>query len=131
MMELALIIYLVSLVDSVNNLAVAFVILFFVAVSVSPFAWMVFDTNGDADKFWPMSKRCFLAVRAYLIAAILILVFLPSEKTAYTMLAAYGVQHVAENPQVQELAGDSLKVLNKAMKEYLADDEPAKTEEVK
>lgn len=47
----------------------------------------------------------------------------PDKDTMYTILAAYGVQEVAENEDVQEFAGKSLDVLEKAMDEYLAEND--------
>lgn len=40
----------------------------------------------------------------------------PDKTTAYQMLAAYGVQTVAENPKAQELASDGVDVLQALMK---------------
>lgn len=57
--------------------------------------------------------------KKYIWIALLLLVFIPSEKTAYKMLAAYGVQSIVENPKVQELGSKSLQVLEKAMNEYI------------
>jgi hypothetical protein len=123
MMELALIIYLVDAVDNLKHMAFAVLIFLSTAAVFAPMLLAVLEI--EIQPVWQKISR---AVTYSLIASVLVIVFVPSQKTAYTMLAAYGVQHVAENPQVQELAGDSLKVLNKAMKEYLADDEPTKTE---
>lgn len=50
--------------------------------------------------------------------------FIPSQDTAYKMLAAYGVEEIVSNEKVQELGGKSLEVLEKAMDEYLAKDKP-------
>lgn len=50
-------------------------------------------------------------------------VFVPSKDTSYKMLAAYGVEQVAENPDVKRLAGKSLEVLEKAMDEYTKKEE--------
>lgn len=47
--------------------------------------------------------------------------FMPSKETSYKMLAAYGVEKVAENPDVRRLAGKSLDVLEKAMDSYIKD----------
>lgn len=46
---------------------------------------------------------------------------LPTKETAYKMLAAYGVTEVVMSETVQKYAGGSLKVLDKAMDEYLGE----------
>lgn len=50
------------------------------------------------------------------IACLLVSVLIPDKEVTAYMLAAYGVQTVAENEQVQELAGDGLDVLQQLMK---------------
>lgn len=56
----------------------------------------------------------------YAVTAVMFLycTLAPSKDTAYKMVAAYGVQTVAENPDVKRLAGKSLEVLERAMDEY-------------
>lgn len=59
-------------------------------------------------------------------AIALVLCFLmPPKDTAMHMLAAYGVQEVVTNPEVQKFAGNSIKVLEKAMGDYLKEEEEA------
>ena len=71
-------------------------------------------------------KSSFKVVRyAAVVWTVLLLTypFVPSTKTIYTMAAASGVEAVAKNPDVQKLAGSSLKVLEKKMQEYLNEKE--------
>ncbi len=44
--------------------------------------------------------------------------FIPSEDTAFKMLAAYGVSEVAQNEDVQNLMGDGLDILKITLKQY-------------
>lgn len=44
--------------------------------------------------------------------------FMPSQETAYKMLAAYVGQTVVTSPAVQETAGNAIDYLNKAIKKY-------------
>lgn len=64
------------------------------------------------------------AIKVLVFLLALIAILLPSKESAYIMLAAYGVEKVIANPQVKELAGNSLKVLDKAMKDYLEESNP-------
>lgn len=57
--------------------------------------------------------------------------FLPSKQTSYQILAAYGVQKVAENPNVQAIAGSSLKLLEKTISKYLEEEEQPKKSDSK
>lgn len=73
-------------------------------------------SDEDAEAFL---KYCpFKTV--YVVTAVMFLYcsLAPSKDTAYKMVAAYGVQTMAENPDVKRLAGKSLEVLERAMDEY-------------
>ena len=63
------------------------------------------------SQLWPLK----LLVCVMLTLAVL----LPTKETAYTMLAAYGVESIVTNDKVQEFGGKSLDVINKAMDNYL------------
>lgn len=59
-----------------------------------------------------ISKRAFF----FALPAWFIFLLVPDQKTAYQMLAAYGVQEVVTNEKVQEIAGDGVDVLQALMK---------------
>ena len=65
-----------------------------------------------------LKKPYLLFVGACLLGSFLN-TFIPTKDTAYKMLAAYGVQEVVKNDEVQKLAGKSLLVLEKAMDSYI------------
>jgi hypothetical protein len=48
-------------------------------------------------------------------------VLLPSEKTAYTMVAAYAAQKVAENDKVQQMSGKVLTIIEQKLDGYIED----------
>lgn len=66
-------------------------------------------------------KKCWKWIASLCFSILFLSNFIPDRDTAYTMLAAYGVQEVAQMPQVQATASKSLEVLNKAMDQYLKD----------
>lgn len=43
---------------------------------------------------------------------------LPTEKTAYTMVGAYAVQKIAEQPEVSDISKDVLTIINSKVKQY-------------
>ena len=49
-----------------------------------------------------------------------LLVFLPSEQTAYTMVGAYAAQKVVEDPKVQQLSAKVLKIVEMKLDSYIA-----------
>ena len=51
--------------------------------------------------------------------AIMLNVLLPSEKTAYTMVAAYAAQKVSENDKVQQMSGKVLTIIEQKLDSYI------------
>lgn len=68
-----------------------------------------------------LTHKCWKWIAGLSFGILFLSNFIPDRDTAYTMLAAYGVQEVAQMPQVQATASKSLEVLNKAMDQYLKD----------
>lgn len=49
---------------------------------------------------------------------VVVTIICPSKETLYTMIAAYGVEKVIENPVAQSLAGSSINILEKLLEKY-------------
>lgn len=129
-MSLALIIYFISVSANLHKLAWGLVIL---TGLMHALGVLVFFASGDEsgstrEQMQNFAKRIF-GLWWVTALAFLFSVFAPSKELAYQMLAAYGVQQVAENPQVQTIAGNSLKLLEQTISKYLDDEETAKAEE--
>lgn len=134
-MELALVIYLIDLMSAFGGADVAFFILIGIMVAALLCILKAFSTDvGGASGIREDQlriKATFPVIKNTLIcfAVMVVLAWLtPSKETSYAMLAAYGVQTVAESDQVQEVAGKSLKVLEKYMDDYL-EQTPEKSED--
>lgn len=115
-MSLALIVYLAGIVKGVC------VLLFITAVFllIIYFCWWGARLQPYSDTKTNPPKS--LAITGFLV--LLIVALTPNKETLYTMVAAHTVQDIATSPEVQELAGKSLEVINKAMDEYLKGDKP-------
>ena len=134
-MELALVIYLIDLLSAFGAPEVALII-FLGTMAVVPVCFLkafsvdVGDAYGDKEDalriaaIIPIIKRTLICFFAIIVLAWVT----PSKETSYAMLAAYGVQTVAESEQVQEVAGKSLRVLEKYMDDYL-EESPDKSKE--
>lgn len=113
-MELALLVYVISLLPGIASLFVLVSMLGWVPVVASWFAW------GDAlfkTRFWPA-----IFTIAYFFA-LTIALLIPSEKTAYLMVGAYATQKIAEAPKTQELGAEVLKIIELKIKHYSAEAE--------
>ena len=109
-MELVWLVYGISLLSSLN--AVSFFIAFFGTVAAVSL-WII--TIVDDAKV----HRGFLWFITILpVFSAISMVLLPSEKTAYTMVAAYATQKVVERPETQEAVKDVLTIINSKVKQY-------------
>ncbi|UIW12827.1 MAG: hypothetical protein [Enterobacter phage ENC16] len=127
-MNFATFIYLAGMVGDVKSTLEIVLLLGGFALVLSPMMILMLAdmlTNSyEAEQ--SARKSSFKVVRyAAVVWTVLLLMypFVPSTKTIYTMAAASGVEAVAKNPDVQKLAGSSLKVLEKKMQEYLNEKE--------
>lgn len=140
-MSLVLIVYLIGLLPALASalsvigglgsflLLGAGVVLGLMSTFMTCYSWddkEQHNRNKTACAKW--SKRAFLA-STFTLCIALVANLIPSEKTMYYMVAAYGVEKVVANPDVQALASDGADVLKQLMakaKKELQDDEPKK-----
>lgn len=120
-MELALVVYFISLMDAISSgLVVSVVIVTVIAAVVCAITGSEQDTEED-DKWSKRSWR-FCSSLFFTVPLLTIFVWLaPDKETSYTMLAAYGVQTVAQDERVQDVMGRSLEVLELHMAKYIED----------
>lgn len=115
-MELALFFYLAGITESVSDTARAIAILGGGMLTLAT----ILTTLEDKWHKWP--KRLYGTLLFTWVFSVLVLMFTPNKETMYTMAAAYGVQTVAENPNVQRVAGKSLQVLESKLDEFLKEE---------
>lgn len=75
-------------------------------------------SSQDRDCYSFMSVFPYKTMITITSTLLIVGTFLPSQDTAYKMLAAYGVVTVAENPDVKEIMGEGLDVLKLTLKDY-------------
>lgn len=110
---LVFIIYLISVIDAVLGVAIlGIAVIGFIGFLAIP----VLELAGDemAAFYKKLAKP--------LILFVLIAVFIPSKQTAYTMLAAYGLQEIAQTEEAKRVGSKSIQVIEKALDEYLTED---------
>lgn len=141
-MSLVLIVYLIGVLPALTGMlgfiggfgsfALIFggTILTLMANFMTRYSWddkTEFDNKKSACGRW--GKRAFKCVPITLFIALLA-ALIPSERTMYTMVAAYGVEKVIANPEVQSIASDGADVLKqllaKAKKELEEPEEKSK-----
>ncbi len=116
-MELALLVYIISLLKPFSSALLAATIVVGIVTVIWWIMWLVSrDTYSRIEDHLPSKMP-----RRWTIVTILLALFLaatPTEKTAYLMVGAYATQKIAEAPKTQELGADVLKIIESKIKFY-------------
>jgi hypothetical protein len=110
-MDLALLVYGVSLLEKVQG----FLVFLAVAFGVLTFFFFLFNVVDGKSPF--VLRTISNAVACGVLAFLAILI--PSEKTAYTMVGAYAAQKIATDPRTQEVGGKVLTIINQKLDSYV------------
>lgn len=115
-MELAFLVYLIDSLDNLSQWLTIGTIVCVLSILIGFFPITEFASPGTAGK---------LVKRATILAVVfsIIQVFIPSTKTAYTMVAAYAVQSAYTNPKVEQMSSKVLKLIDQKLEEYIAEGE--------
>lgn len=128
-MELAIIVYLIGVLPSVAGFvtfaSVALFIIFALMTINSLINADVYGIHSEKGKrskvtIGTLGKKLWIPISLAVVAALI-----PSEKTMYTMVAAYAGQKIAETPQAAQIANDGVDVLKELLakaKRELAED---------
>jgi len=135
-MSLALIVYLIAVIPKIGVAAwvilVLVGILYFVMTISSSVDLDVYGGYGEEHSSVKKARstRKFMRNKIWIPFTLLIVaVVVPSKETLYTMVAAYGVEKLVDNPVAQDLASDGVDVLKQLMakaKRELTEDTPKK-----
>lgn len=118
-MELAIIVYLIGVLPSVAGFvtftSVALFIIFALMTINSLINADVYGKHSEEGKrskatIGTLGKKLWIPISLAVVAALI-----PSEKTMYTMVAAYAGQKIAETPQAAQIANDGVDVLKELL----------------
>lgn len=120
-MELALLVYGVSLLDGVHNfLGLVSLVVGFGLIASGIGA---IESYGDTTKPKLWFKRCLVT----LFTVGLITTFIPNQRTAYIMVAAYATQKIAQSPEARVTGDKVLTLINSKLDQLIQEaDEPKK-----
>lgn len=111
-MDLALLVYAISLLHGISTFFVA-LILVCGAAGIGNFIYWI-DYSNSKEREEGVRKRLWKAFWVGVISA-WVLIIIPTEKTAYTMVGAYAAQKVAENDKVQQMSGKVLTIIEQKL----------------
>lgn len=120
-MELALLVYSVSLLDGILTfLTFASIV---VALGLVASGIGCLEGYGDTEKPKLWFKRSLIA----LFIIVFVSTFIPNERTAYMMVAAYATQRIAETPEAKETGDKVLTLINGKLDQLILEaNEPKK-----
>ena len=129
-MDLALLVYAISLLHGIGAFFVGVIIASAVTCAIF-FMWYVTETDRKSyysekenDQREANGVMCVKWIKRGVVTAVIasfLLVFVPTEKTAYTMVGAYAAQKVAENDKVQQMSGKVLTIIEQKLDGYIED----------
>lgn len=120
-MELALLVYAISLLEGLRTFLVVAAFAAGMVIIGSGIATLESYDDTAAAKRWFKRSVITLAVLGFLSTLI------PTERTAYIMVAAYATQKVAENPEVRDTGDKVLTLINSKLDQLILEaNEPKK-----
>lgn len=135
-MDLALLVYGISLLNKIEGLLIFTLIISVIAVfaagigvmswklSSSEYSWDL-NRDGTVKQKVLEGRRTVENILKYsvitTIVAAIVMLIIPNEKTAYTMAGAYAAQKVVENDKVQDMSGKVLQIINQKLDTYIDD----------
>lgn len=127
-MDLALLVYGISLL---HKISIFFAVLMFIGIATCIIALIYrgaelsINTWDDQQRVkWkqeriPGTMKVVWTSATVAIVFCLLGIFVPSEKTAYTMVGAYAAQKVAEDPKVHDISNKVLTIINQKLDHYV------------
>ncbi|XWY20072.1 hypothetical protein ACNGTO_03180 [Bisgaard Taxon 45] len=132
-MELALLVYLVGLVEDLDILLSRAEVVLIVTLALSLIVYapmkMSFSYNNDKDSL--RIEKVIKIAGIALLSSMVIQTFIPSKNTFAMMIGAYAGQKVIEHPKTSELFDKSLKAIETQLDVLIAPPEKTKKEESK
>lgn len=116
-MELALLVYAISILPKIEQTTSALIIIGVVALSIIAFVICLEAT--DAEAWWKETKPFVKRIAPVLLLLGFINILVPSEKTAYTMVGAYTAQAIAANPKTAEVGSKVMTIINQKLDIYI------------
>ena len=129
-MDLALLVYGISLLHGIGSFFVATII---ICGATTFILSMYRATECDRKSYYSTEendarvaggKNAVKWIKRLIVTGIIsawILILIPSEKTAYTMVGAYAAQKVVENDKVQAMSGKVLTIIEQKLDGYIED----------
>lgn len=118
-MDLALLVYAISLLHGIGTFFVVLAGMCVLTVIGNAIYYSDYCNDGT-EKAKSTIGRMWKAFWIFVISC-WVLILIPTEKTAYTMVGAYAAQKVAENEKVQQMSGKVLTIIEQKLDGFIED----------
>lgn len=112
-MDLAILVYLISILKPIVVTCAALMFLSIVIVCIATIEARV-HRNMDSKSYIPLRRWCIAGI----VISGIGLMFIPSERTAYMMVGAYTAQKIATDPTVAKLNTKIIELVERKIDEY-------------
>jgi len=112
-MELAFLVWGISLLSGITVVLTILSIIF----AVFAIGWLGTGADYGNEIRWKLVIGLFSTS----VFMTMVNIAVPSEKTAYMMVAAYAAQQIAEDPKVQQLSGKVLTIIENKLDSYIVE----------
>lgn len=123
-MELALLVYAISLIEPIKLAAGAFIAIplgiLFIGLAVDSDALVVFKY-----------KSLNVLIGLLFVLSLTLVIFIPNKKTAYMMVGAYAAQKVYDNPTTERLSNKVIQSIEGKLDFYIEEARKEATEQIK
>jgi hypothetical protein len=116
-MDLALLVYIISLLKSIGTFF--FILAAVCGISIVANAIYYSDYCHDGSESAKSTISRMWKSFWFGVIACWVVILIPSEKTAYTMVGAYAAQKVSENDKVQQMSGKVLTIIEQKLDGYI------------
>lgn len=113
-MELAVLVWLISMLNALGALTVMLAIASLLAMAV--FLIVISESYGEKVSYRNPALAFVLAIFLFLVS-----IAIPSEKTAYIMVGAYAAQKIATDPKVQQMSSKVLTIIEQKLDSYIVE----------
>lgn len=130
-MELVWLVYFISMLDSIGPalvmilVSLGIVIPLIVLIRQIEFTPRGYDSKMEqesrATTFNSLGKFIKTGTITFIVCGLLVII-IPSKKTAYIMVGAYVAQKIAESGEVKEVGSKVYAIINKQLDSYLAEE---------
>jgi len=125
-MNLSMWLYLVNVVHNLGFYFTMITVFCFVGLVIAIITAALMVDAGTNEEQWKLWRQFFVPTMCVFIVSSFCSIATPTEKTMYLMLGTKAASDIVNNPTVKDVGGKVLKIINKKLDDFGAEDAPEK-----